>query len=970
MELNHDGGLQVVTAAAGVGTEADNRLVVAAHQHGVRVWPVIQNFPGGVLDRTGLQALGSESSRTELANHIEDIVDGAGADGVNVDLEGLSPRQSSELVAFVTELASVMHQAGKEVVVDVPPDDAAYLNGQLASAADFVLLMAYDQHTSVTEPGPVASRSWSRDALRSIVAQVPASKVIFGMGGYGYDWNGQGATGISYREVLQRAPSAAVINWDASQSAPWFTYAKASGEQHTVWFADATALAVQAVSARAFGAAGTALWRIGDEDPVVWQAIGRDPVQSAAVNLGKVTVDPGLAMHDSNAVGTREIAWGPADGSAVTERYVDLPSSFPAQTGLRAGTVALTFDDGPDPVWTPKILAILRRYGVHATFFVQGARAAAHPELVAQAYAAGNEIGNHSFTHSSNLLEAAPWRLSAEMTPTQRVVEAATGHATTLFRYPYTTEQVFPDPNLPESTRVSQLGYTLVGVGTSTDDWLKPGVVSIVASALNRADANVVLMHDGGGDRSETVAALPQILDGLRSRNLDAVGIGDALGRSRQAAMPTAPASQADSSHLLMTVLTGGSVAWWVFFVATALGFFQFLILRALGIVHWGRARRTYHPPYEGLVSVLVPAHNEEKVICRTLDALVNSDYRSLEIIVIDDGSTDGTAAVVSRYPDSSVRLIQQTHAGKAAALSKGFHAARGEIVICVDADTIFAPAAISALAGPFWDPRVGAVCGNPKVGNKVNLLTRLQSLEYLLSVNLDRRGYALLNCIPVVPGAAGAWRRTAVEASGGFPGDTVTEDMDATICISRAGYRVVYAPKAVAYTEAPQTLRGLHGQRKRWSFGTLQVLWKHRRAALSPGNGSLGLAGLPSLWVGTFVLPFFWPLMYVALGLSSLMSWSPQGLWALVVYNSVVVVFLGWASVLEHEPIANLLLVPVYVIYSQFLQAIALKAVLQAMCGDRVGWNAVGRVGSVSVAESDQRAHQAVAPAHVAEAL
>jgi peptidoglycan-N-acetylglucosamine deacetylase len=641
-----------------------------------------------------------------------------------------------------------------------------------------------------------------------------------------------------------------------------------------------------------------------------------------------------------------------------------------AGTGLQAGTVALTFDDGPDAVWTPKILAILRRYGAHATFFVQGARAAAHPELVTQAYAAGNEVGNHSFSHASDLLQAPAWRLFAETTSTERIVEGATGHAATMFRYPYTTQEAFPDATLPEAGRVSQLGYTEVGVGTDTQDWLQPGVMSIVASALEGPDTNVILMHDGGGDRSQTVAALPMILDALRSRNIDAVGIGDAMGMSREAAMPAVPASQADLARALVSLAPAGFVAWWVFFAVTALGFFQFLVLRALGMLHWARSRRSYDPPYEGVVTVLIPAHNEEKVIHRTLDSLVNSDYQSLEIIVIDDGSTDTTDAAVALYPDSRVRLIKQTHSGKAAALAKGLNAASGEIVVCVDADTLFTPTAISALARPFCDPRVGAVCGNPKVGNSVNLLTRLQSLEYLLSVNLDRRGYALINCIPVVPGAAGAWRRTAIEAAGGFPGNTVAEDMDATICISRAGYRVVYAPKAIAYTEAPQTLRGLHGQRMRWSFGTLQVLWKHRRAAFSPGNGSLGLAGLPTMWVSAVVLPFFWPLIWVAVAFSSLASWSPQGLWMLLVYNFVVVVFLGWALVLEREPMTNILMVPVYVIYSQFLQVIAVRALVRALCGDRVGWNPVGRVGSASIVERARVAQQTVALAPVAEAV
>ena len=417
-------------------------------------------------------------------------------------------------------------------------------------------------------------------------------------------------------------------------------------------------------------------------------------------------------------------------------------------------------------------------------------------------------------------------------------------------------------------------------------------------------------------------------------------------------------------------VASMGSVAWWLFIATTLAGFGRIMLLGVMGMLHWIRSRRASRAPYQGLVSVVIPAHNEEKVIQRTLDSVVNSDYPALEIIVVDDGSSDGTAAAVARYPDDGVRLIQQAQSGKAAALTNGFNAANGEIVVSVDADTIFTPATISALAAPFNDPTVGAVCGNPKVGNRVNLLTRMQSLEYQLSINLDRRGYALINCIPVVPGAVGAWRRSAIEAAGGFPGETLTEDMDATICVSRAGYRVVYASKAIAFTEAPHTIRGLHGQRKRWSFGTLQVLWKHRQAVFSRGDGALGLVALPSLWFCTVLFPFLWPIMYIAVVLRSLATWSPQGLWMMLAYNAVVFVFLAFALLVEGESLANLLLVPVYIVYRQFVQVVELRSVVLALCGDRVGWNSVKRVGSVNAATIPRGAKQTVAPAPAAEAL
>ena len=678
MQLDHQGQLQVVTAAAGVGTQADNRLVAEAHRHGVRVWPVLQNLPGGVLDKTGLKALASESSRADLADRVSDVVGAAGADGVSVDLEGLSPSQAPNLVAFVTQLTAIMHQEGKEVVVDVPPQDPGYLYGGLALAADWMLLMAYDQHASDTPAGPIASLPWSKDSLHSALGEVPAAKLILGLGGYGYDWGPVDVASLTYREVLQRAPSAASIKWDATAAAPWFAYTTSTGEQHTVWFNDATALAVQAASAQTSGLAGTSMWSIGQEDPVIWQAIGRDADRRGAPKLGLVTVDPRLSRQESAAAGTRVVAWSPKDASSVQESYVTLPTAFPAATGLRPGTVALTFDDGPDPVWTPKILEILRRYGAHATFFVMGARAASHPELVGQVYAAGNEVGNHSFTHAYDLELSPSWRLSAETTATQRIIEAATGHAATLFRYPYTSQQAFPDPNAAEAERASQLGYTEVGYGTTTNDWTRPGVVPIVAQALSSPDANVILMHDGGGDRSQTVAALPMILEGLRNRNLEAVSIGEALGMSPAAAMPPVSVSQVNIAKGVLTataaVASMGSVAWWLFIATTLAGFGRIMLLGVMGMLHWIRSRRASRAPYQGLVSVVIPAHNEEKVIQRTLDSVVNSDYPALEIIVVDDGSSDGTAAAVARYPDDGVRLNPRRQGTRRPARDIGIH--------------------------------------------------------------------------------------------------------------------------------------------------------------------------------------------------------------------------------------------------------------------------------------------------------
>jgi len=257
----------------------------------------------------------------------------------------------------------------------------------------------------------------------------------------------------------------------------------------------------------------------------------------------------------------------------------------------------------------------------------------------------------------------------------------------------------------------------------------------------------------------------------------------------------------------------------------------------------------------------------------------------------------------------------------------------------------------VSRLVAPFGDPRVGAVAGNPKVGNRGRLLTRFQVLEYVLTLNLERRVYSMLNCVPVVPGAVGAWRWTAVARVGGFRSDTLAEDTDITLTLGRAGYRVRYVPSARAHTEAPETLRQLARQRNRWAFGMLQSLWKHRAATLNPRYRALGLVAIPSMWIAQLVFPIMAPTIDVGLVLSPLFAWGPQLLIEVVAYNVALLLLCLWALAVDGEPIALAVLAPVQnLFYRQFMYVVALKAVVRALKGIRVGWTRVTRMGTSSV--------------------
>jgi cellulose synthase/poly-beta-1,6-N-acetylglucosamine synthase-like glycosyltransferase len=268
---------------------------------------------------------------------------------------------------------------------------------------------------------------------------------------------------------------------------------------------------------------------------------------------------------------------------------------------------------------------------------------------------------------------------------------------------------------------------------------------------------------------------------------------------------------------------------------------------------------------------VLIPAYNEEKVIVRTVRSVLNSDYINLHVIVIDDGSKDRTFEVTREayakdIAAGRVQVLTKPNGGKAAALNYALDRIDEDFYIGIDADTVIAMDAISKLLPHFEDERVGAVAGNAKVGNRINLWTRWQALEYITSQNFERRALDLFNVVTVVPGAIGAWRTSGVKTAGGYPINPVAEDADLTMSLLEQKYKVVYEDRALAFTEAPIDASGLMRQRFRWSFGILQAVWKHRMAFVR--NKAMGLFALPNILIFQMLLPLVSPfidLMFLA---------------------------------------------------------------------------------------------------------
>jgi cellulose synthase/poly-beta-1,6-N-acetylglucosamine synthase-like glycosyltransferase/peptidoglycan/xylan/chitin deacetylase (PgdA/CDA1 family) len=630
--------------------------------------------------------------------------------------------------------------------------------------------------------------------------------------------------------------------------------------------------------------------------------------------------------------------------------------SAPQRPGLRvpARHVVLTFDDGPSR-WTPQILEVLERRHVRATFFVVGARVAERPDLLRRMSDAGDEIGVHTFTHV-NLADVPSWRRRVELDQTQLAIAAATGRTTDLIRMPYSS-RVDALTASDWHALVDAGNYRAVFTDLDTKDWERPGVNAIVAAGLPAADRGAVVMfHDGGGNRSQTAAALDRLIVDLQRRGytFDTVSSAIQVPPPWHAATP----SQRLRGHLVIGLVRLCDLVVGVlrvlFLVVAALAVLRTLLLVVLARGH-ARRLRTAPVPAGALprVSVVVPAYNEELGIAATVASLAGSDYPDLDIVVVDDGSTDSTADTVRALGLANVRVIRQANAGKPAALNTGIAAARHDILVLVDGDTVFEPDALRALVAPFADPSVGAVSGNTKVGNRKGLLGRWQHIEYVIGFNLDRRMFDVLRCMPTVPGAIGAFRRRTLAEVGGVSSDTLAEDTDLTMAICRAGWRVVFAPDAHAWTEAPASLGQLWRQRYRWCYGTLQAMWKHRRSVVEGGaSGTLGRRGLPYLLAFQVLLPLLAPVIDVAAVYSVLFTGSRTIALVWLAFLALQYLSAVYAFVLDEERLGPLWsLVLQQFVYRQLMYLVVIQSVAVAVYGIRLRWQTIRRTGDLDAA-------------------
>jgi len=990
--------LHAISPDGRILVEADPKLDAWERRNGVEIptMPMVNDTDGTTFmpEKTG-KAMENPRARQRMCSELLGYAAGHHSAGIVVDFEGLPERDVPGFRDFLAELGMVLHRANLKLMVALPAIDFGMDFKAISGNVDAIILMNYDEHWSTAPAGPIASQEWYAKNIDGALKEVPPQKLIIAVGSYAYDWPPATkknphptAHALSFQDAVVRAEeSESEIELDPDHLNAHFSYDDDDGGTHQVWMVDGVAAFNQMHAAEARSARGIALWRLGSEDPSLWSVI-EATASTPEIRARLETIPPGydLVLEDAGDIwriistpmpGSRTIEYDAANDLISGETYTKFPETYRIQQmGAVPHKVALTFDDGPEPTYTPQILDILKRENAPATFFVIGDNAKNNPRLLRRTYDEGHEIGNHTFTHP-NFTDLSETIIRAELNLTELVLESGLGVKSILFRPPYGIDH---QPDSADEVVLlpipQKLGYLLVGARIDPHDWGGEGgmppppaqkIVDDVLAQARKGDGNIIMLHDGGGNRSATVAALPRIIDGLRAQGLQIVPVSELIGQTRAQVMPPLTGNERLLANLDNLVFSFSNYAGMgitlIFIAGIILVSGRAAIVGLLALAEKLRSREPEHPEYRPKVSVAIPAHDEEAAIERTVRSALAAEYADIEVVVVDDGSTDRTAEILDRCFSTNprVRIHHQVNRGKPAALNQAVEMSTGEILVTIDADTMVHPRAIGRLVRHFADPGTAAMAGNVKVGNRTSWITRWQALEYITSQNMEKRAFDLLNCITVVPGALGAWRVKAVRELGGFAADTLAEDTDLTISLRRRGWRISYDEEAEAYTEAPETPRVLIRQRFRWTYGTLQSVWKHRDTLLRKRYGSLGWVALPNIFLFQLLLPLVSPVIDLMF-LSTVLFWALAQLpisrfgqiWTgedvarsmafFVLFMLIDLATCVVAFALERDEDWSLLL-PLLLqrfYYRQLMYIVIFRAVVQAWKGGAVGWRGV----------------------------
>ncbi|MGM0875576.1 MAG: glycosyltransferase [Bacillota bacterium] len=945
-----------------------------AKKHNTKVLPLINNEVNGKWDQKIIHnLLNSPKAQAKLIKNLHEQIKQHGYDGINIDFENINKSDRDLLTNFMKELYNTFHADGLLVTIDVPPNNPAFDYNHLEKYCDKMILMMYDEN--YINPGPIASSSWYEENL----SKVPKDKLITGLGNYGYDWDWetqQGGKAVSFEEIMRMAEKANLkVQWDDMSKNPYIRY-KDKNKAHELWFLDSATFYNQWKIANSNGIKGVALWRLGTEDPSVWDVVkGHKTNELLTVKNGDTTYSYGegsifRTLADQHE-GKRSLDFDDS-GLISRESYLSIPKASEIERLSKPANkeIVLTFDDGPDPKYTKEILEILKEHQIKATFFATGKQAMLYQDMLKQIFREGHEIGNHTFSHP-NLDKVSDYQLKLQLNTTERIIQGITGRSPILYRPPFgnylnthdgDNRDDYVKSKFQRLMDITQMGYVTVNYDIDSEDWKKTQKSKdIVDTVIKQAsNGDIILLHDGGGDRTATVQALPQIIEKLQSKGYKFVTVSELMNKSKSSIMPTDtkvedPLIQS-IKVFLASVATFNNTIFILFYSALFIFSFRLSILFYLALKHKKCTQlSSIGHSFNPLVSVVIAAYNEEKVISRTIESILKSNYVNFEVIVVDDGSKDQTSMIVSENfaNNEKLHLIHKKNGGKASAINTGIKKANGDIIIAIDADTIVSSEAISLLVRHFIDEKVAAVSGNIKVGNMRNLLTIWQHVEYVTGFNLEKRAFAMLNCVTVVPGAIGAWRKQVIEELGYFTADTLAEDTDMSLRILREGYKIVIDEQAYAYTEAPENSRDFLKQRYRWNFGTLQCFWKHKKAFGGIKHKSLGYIALPNMLLFQFVFPLFAPFIDILFVSGIYFGNIKKSLLFYTCYlltDFLICLFAFRLEKLSLKPLIPLFLQRIF--YRYLLLWVSWKSLLAALKGTRVGWNKLKRSGNLEVKE------------------
>jgi peptidoglycan-N-acetylglucosamine deacetylase len=996
----------------------DTRTYKLLEEHpSVSVVPLLSNFWNGKWNaKNATRIFNNQENQEKFINSLVHTLKHYGFKGVNIDFEGLEENTSEKFYSFLKILHNRLNTEGLLLTQSIVPYNNQYSPEKLAEVNDLLFVMAYNQHYQTGKAGSIADQKWVETIMKSVSKNVPSSKLVLCIADYGLDWSkkGKDAEAITYRAALSIAQEAAAeIKFDTTTYNLEYKYTDDEYTAHKVFFVDAVTNFNQIRSMTNLGWRGVALWRLGAEDPRLWAFYGKDlsheGLKNGSFNIQNLTKT--ISGEGVNYIGMGEVTdimTEPNEGTIrfaydtthqlFTEEYYDkLPTSYVVQ---RFGKMAdkklvLSFDDGPDKVYTKQVLDILKAENTPASFFLIGRNMEKNQDLVKRIYNEGHEIGNHTFGHVK-LDSLSSWSADLELSMTRRSLESMTGHSTILFRPPYNQYQ---EPETRDQLQsfilAKKHNYLTVNESIDPRDWEKgitcDTIIKRIELNIDKRLGHIILLHDAGGNRDSTIAALPKIIHYFKKKGYTFTSISDLIGRSKADLMPIVAAEQKLLVKLNRYVNDGimglENGLYWIFYIAIGLS-----ILRSLFILFFAmlqrRKQKTPFPEFTAPLSIIVPAYNEEVNAVSTVMSLLQQRYAKFEIVFIDDGSQDDTFQRVKQtfFGHPKVQVWTKPNGGKASALNFGLQKSRYDFVVCIDADTQLDPNALSEIMKPFKDPSVGAVAGNVRVGNQRNWLTKWQSIEYITAQNFDRMAFAYLNCITVVPGAIGAFRRSAIvdepildksknyfgsgydfsktgELTGAYATDTLAEDCDLTIRILKKGYVIAQNNNAIAITESPETIGEFLKQRFRWTFGVMQAFWKNKEVLFRPQYKSLGMIAFPNILIFQFIIPIFAPLADLIL-MGMVINWAtsdPIAVGNLTFweqYNTIILycTFLffdllcsGVALKYENTSLRNLwMIIPQRFVYRPFMYFVLFKSFAKAIKGEMQGWGTLKRTGNM----------------------